>query len=105
MKILGVDPGIHGGLAIVEPIDGAAPQLIDATDIPVVGTGAKERVERPGARFDAEDLLRRSDHREHGRREARHHEGNRQRRDSVVTLQTARGAMPLTLSFWTTCHA
>ena len=43
MKVLGVDPGIHGGLAVVEISDGAAPQLIDAIDIPTVGTGAKER--------------------------------------------------------------
>jgi hypothetical protein len=33
MKILGVDPGIRGGLAIVDIIDGAAPLLIDATAI------------------------------------------------------------------------
>jgi hypothetical protein len=45
MRILGIDPGIHGGLAIVAIVDGAAAQLIDAVDIPVVGTGAKERVD------------------------------------------------------------
>jgi crossover junction endodeoxyribonuclease RuvC len=45
MKILGVDLGVHGGLAIVEINDGAVPQLIDAIDIPTVGTGAKERVD------------------------------------------------------------
>jgi crossover junction endodeoxyribonuclease RuvC len=45
MKILGCDPGIRGGLAIVKIIDGAAPQLIDAIDIPTVGVGAKERVD------------------------------------------------------------
>jgi hypothetical protein len=45
MKLLGIDPGIHGGLAIVEINDGAAPQLIDAIDIPTVGSGAKERVD------------------------------------------------------------
>jgi crossover junction endodeoxyribonuclease RuvC len=44
MKVLGVDPGIRGGLAIVEINDGAAPQLVDAIDIPVAGVGAKERV-------------------------------------------------------------
>jgi crossover junction endodeoxyribonuclease RuvC len=43
-RLLGIDPGIHGGLAIVEIIDGAAPKLIDAIDVPTVGTGAKERV-------------------------------------------------------------
>jgi len=45
MKVLGVDPGVHGGLAIVEFNDGAAPELIDAVDIPVTGIGAKERVD------------------------------------------------------------
>src|SRR5262245_7879576 len=44
--ILGVDPGIRGGLAIVF-VDGddIAPQLVDAIDIPVIGAGAKERVD------------------------------------------------------------
>jgi Holliday junction resolvasome RuvABC endonuclease subunit len=46
MNILGVDPGIRGGLAIVTiSADDAAPQLIDAIDIPVVGIGAKERID------------------------------------------------------------
>jgi len=45
MKRLGVDPGIRGGLAIVEIIDGTSPQLVDAIDIPVAGVGAKERVD------------------------------------------------------------
>ena len=45
MRILGVDPGIHGGLAIVACNDGAAPELVDAIDIPVTGVGAKERVD------------------------------------------------------------
>jgi len=44
-RVLGVDPGIRGGLAIVEISDGAAPKLVDAIDIPTVGTGAKERVD------------------------------------------------------------
>jgi Holliday junction resolvasome RuvABC endonuclease subunit len=43
--LLGVDPGIHGGLAVVAVVDGAAPQLVEAIDIPVIGTGAKERVD------------------------------------------------------------
>ena len=41
MKILGVDPDIHGGLAIIELNNGTAPQLIDAIDIPVTGVKAK----------------------------------------------------------------
>jgi crossover junction endodeoxyribonuclease RuvC len=45
MKILGIDPGIHGGLAIVDIVDGAAPELIGAIDIPTVGVKAKERVD------------------------------------------------------------
>ena len=45
MKILGVDPGVRGGLAIIVINDGAAPQLVDAIDVPVAGAGAKERVD------------------------------------------------------------
>jgi hypothetical protein len=45
IAILGVDPRIHGGLAIVTLSDNAAPQLVDAIDIPVTGTKAKERVD------------------------------------------------------------
>jgi len=45
MKILGIDPGIHGGLSIVEITDGAAPLLVECVDIPVIGSGAKERVD------------------------------------------------------------
>ena len=44
-RVLGVDPGIRGGLAVVEIPDGAAPVLVECIDIPVVGTGAKERVD------------------------------------------------------------
>ena len=44
-KVLGGDGGIRGGLAVVEFNAGAAPQLIDAIDIPVVGVKAKERVD------------------------------------------------------------
>ena len=46
VNILGVDPGIRGGLAIVTiDANGAAPHLVDAIDIPVAGVGAKERVD------------------------------------------------------------
>jgi len=43
--ILGVDPGIHGGCAIVVVHDGAKPDVVDIIDIPVTGVGAKERVD------------------------------------------------------------
>jgi Holliday junction resolvasome RuvABC endonuclease subunit len=43
--ILGVDPGIRGGLAIVGISANAVPCLVDAIDIPVAGVGAKERVD------------------------------------------------------------
>jgi len=49
-RVLGVDPGIHGGLAIIDVINGAAPQLIDAIDVPIVGVKAKERVDALGIR-------------------------------------------------------
>ena len=45
MKILGVDPGIKGGCAIVMVHNSAVPDIIDIIDIPVVGVGAKERVD------------------------------------------------------------
>ena len=45
MKVLGVDPGIHGGLALVEINDGTTPALLEAIDIPTVGVKAKERVD------------------------------------------------------------
>ena len=45
MRILGVDSGIRGGLAVVETTDRAAPVLVECIDIPVIGTGAKERVD------------------------------------------------------------
>jgi hypothetical protein len=45
MMVLGVDCGVRGGLAIVVIDHAAAPRLIEAIDIPVVGVGAKERVD------------------------------------------------------------
>jgi crossover junction endodeoxyribonuclease RuvC len=51
MRILGVDPGIHGGLAVVELQDGVAPRLVDAIDVPTVGVGAKERIDVLAVRF------------------------------------------------------
>ena len=45
MKFLGIDPGVEGGAAIIELNDGATPRLVEAIDIPVIGAGAKERVD------------------------------------------------------------
>jgi crossover junction endodeoxyribonuclease RuvC len=45
MKILGVDPGIRGGLAIVGINADGVPCLVDAIDIPIIGLKAKERVD------------------------------------------------------------
>jgi crossover junction endodeoxyribonuclease RuvC len=44
MLVLGVDPGIRGGLAIVNDGNGVG-ILIDAIDIPTVGSGARERID------------------------------------------------------------
>jgi Holliday junction resolvasome RuvABC endonuclease subunit len=44
-RVLGIDPGVHGGLAVVELNDGAAARLVDAIDVPTVGVKAKERVD------------------------------------------------------------
>jgi crossover junction endodeoxyribonuclease RuvC len=49
VRILGIDPGISGGLAIVDAST-AVPSLIDTIDIPVIGSGAKERVDVIGVR-------------------------------------------------------
>ena len=45
MRVLGVDPGIRGGLAVLAVEDGVAPRLVETIDIPIVGTHAKERVD------------------------------------------------------------
>jgi Holliday junction resolvasome RuvABC endonuclease subunit len=43
-RALGIDPGaVSGGLAIIS--DNAAPRLVDAIDLPTVGTKAKQRVD------------------------------------------------------------
>jgi crossover junction endodeoxyribonuclease RuvC len=45
VRVLGIDPGIRGGCAIVVVGEGYAPRLVSAIDIPVAGVGAKERVD------------------------------------------------------------
>ena len=45
MRVLGVDPGIRGGLAIIAVEDGTAPRMVEAIDIPIIGTNAKERID------------------------------------------------------------
>jgi crossover junction endodeoxyribonuclease RuvC len=41
---LGIDPGIRGGLAVVSN-DGERVVMVDAIDIPAIGSGARERVD------------------------------------------------------------
>jgi len=74
IRVLGCDPGIRGGLAIVEINDGAAPQLIDAIDIPAIGVGAKERVDVLAIRTWA--LLHRPQHALIERSQARPEQGS-----------------------------
>jgi Holliday junction resolvasome RuvABC endonuclease subunit len=50
VRVLGIDPGLAGGLAVVEVIDGAAPMLVEAADVPTAGDGAKRRVDVAGVR-------------------------------------------------------
>jgi crossover junction endodeoxyribonuclease RuvC len=45
LRVLGADPGLAGGLAVVEVTAFGAPALIDAFDIPTAGSGAKARVD------------------------------------------------------------
>ena len=42
-KFLGIDPGVHGALALIE-IREDGPCVVDAIDIPTIGVKAKERV-------------------------------------------------------------
>jgi hypothetical protein len=42
VKVLGVDCGVRGALAILEINDGAAPQVLAAIDAPTIGVKAKE---------------------------------------------------------------
>jgi Holliday junction resolvasome RuvABC endonuclease subunit len=45
-RVLAIDPGaVSGGCAIIEINDGIAPQLVDASDLPVVGVKAKQRID------------------------------------------------------------
>ena len=45
MIVLGIDPGIRGFLAIVTGNAGEIGTLLDAIDIPLIGSGARERVD------------------------------------------------------------
>lgn len=44
MIVLGVDPGLSGGLALVEGGGGGTPVLLDCIDVPTFGLDAKRRV-------------------------------------------------------------
>lgn len=46
MRILGVDPGINGGVAVID-VGSIRPSLVDAIDIPTIGENAKRRVDGP----------------------------------------------------------
>ncbi len=45
MRVLGIDPGLSGGLAVVSDGPGTRILLIEAIDVPVIGEAAKERVD------------------------------------------------------------
>ena len=45
MIVLGVDPGLSGGLAVIAGITGSSPRLIEAVDVPTTGEKAKRRVD------------------------------------------------------------
>jgi crossover junction endodeoxyribonuclease RuvC len=45
MRILGIDPGCNGGVAVVELLDSSVPTLLGAGVIPTIGTNAKQRVD------------------------------------------------------------
>jgi crossover junction endodeoxyribonuclease RuvC len=43
-RFLGVDPGLGGAIAIIETIN-SIPVLVDAIDMPIIGSGRKARVD------------------------------------------------------------
>lgn len=43
MIVLGIDPGLTGGLALIE--SGERPRVIKAIDIPITGSDAKQRID------------------------------------------------------------
>jgi crossover junction endodeoxyribonuclease RuvC len=48
VRVIGIDPGIAGAVAVIEVMDGVdsiAPKLLGVTDIPVLGVGAKTRID------------------------------------------------------------
>lgn len=45
MKVLGIDPGLIGGVAVVEIGNGRAAALLAAADLPTVGEKAKRRID------------------------------------------------------------
>ena len=45
MIVLGIDPGQSGALAIVALNNGATPEFIALLDVPMIGSGARERVD------------------------------------------------------------
>ena len=45
MVVLGIDPGLSGGVAVVRSIPGQRPQLMEASDILCTGEKAKRRVD------------------------------------------------------------
>jgi crossover junction endodeoxyribonuclease RuvC len=49
MAVIGIDPGVKGGLAVVHNAEGFN-VLVDCIDIPVIGSGAKERVDAAAIR-------------------------------------------------------
>jgi crossover junction endodeoxyribonuclease RuvC len=44
MKVLGIDPGLSGGIAVVDVVEGCCTAAV-VIDIPTVGIGAKRRVD------------------------------------------------------------
>jgi Holliday junction resolvasome RuvABC endonuclease subunit len=44
MKVVGIDPGLSGALALLEVANGDT-TLVDVIDVPVVGSGAKQSVD------------------------------------------------------------
>lgn len=45
MIILGIDPGLSGGLCLLKGVAGQKPEIVDCVDVPTTGDGSKRRVD------------------------------------------------------------
>jgi Holliday junction resolvasome RuvABC endonuclease subunit len=45
MRIIGIDPGVSGAVAVIEIVGDTMPVLVGAIDVPIIGTKARARAD------------------------------------------------------------